>query len=99
MRKAEVHVQLKPGIFGIRVRIMPPDAVFPDRIQIVEAAPPEEVEKTEKPEEVLEEAEAETGEATIKEETVETTDAAAGEKLSEETSKEKEEANNANPSS
>ena len=28
MRKAEVHVQLKPGIFGVRVRIMPPDAVF-----------------------------------------------------------------------
>jgi small subunit ribosomal protein S3 len=42
MRKAEVHVQLKPGIFGIRVRIMPPDAVFPDKIQIVEAPPPEE---------------------------------------------------------
>jgi small subunit ribosomal protein S3 len=42
MRKAEVHVQLKPGIFGIRVRIMPPDAKFPDKIQIVEAPPPEE---------------------------------------------------------
>jgi small subunit ribosomal protein S3 len=42
MRKAEVHVQLKPGIFGIRVRIMPPDAVFPDKIQIAEAPPPEE---------------------------------------------------------
>jgi small subunit ribosomal protein S3 len=46
MRKAEVHVQLKPGIFGVRVRIMPPDAVFPDKIQIIEAIPPEE-EKTE----------------------------------------------------
>jgi len=42
MRKAEVHVQLKPGIFGVKVRIMPPDAVFPDKIQIVEAPPPEE---------------------------------------------------------
>ncbi|MGQ9507236.1 MAG: 30S ribosomal protein S3 [Candidatus Bathycorpusculaceae bacterium] len=42
MRKAEVHVQLKPGIFGVRVRIMPPDAVFPDKIQIAEAPPPEE---------------------------------------------------------
>jgi small subunit ribosomal protein S3 len=42
MRKAEVHVQLKPGIFGIRVRIMPPDAVFPDKIQIAETLPPEE---------------------------------------------------------
>ena len=46
MRKAEVHVQLKPGIFGVRVRIMPPDAVFPDKIQIIEPIPPEE-EKTE----------------------------------------------------
>ncbi|MEM3626883.1 MAG: 30S ribosomal protein S3 [Candidatus Bathyarchaeia archaeon] len=42
MRKAEVHVQLKPGIFGVRVRIMPPDAKFPDKIQIVEAPPSEE---------------------------------------------------------
>ena len=41
MRKAEVHVQLKPGIFGVRVKIMPPDAKFPDKIQIVEAPPPE----------------------------------------------------------
>jgi small subunit ribosomal protein S3 len=47
MRKAEVHVQLKPGIFGIRVKIMPPDAVFPDRIKIIEeAAPSEEVSET-----------------------------------------------------
>ncbi len=45
MRKAEVHVQLKPGIFGIKVRIMPPDAQFPDKIQIVEP-PPLEEEKT-----------------------------------------------------
>lgn len=44
MRKAEVHVQLKPGIFGVRVRIMPPDAVFPDKIQIIEPIPPEEEE-------------------------------------------------------
>jgi small subunit ribosomal protein S3 len=39
MQKAEVHVQLKPGIFGVRVRIMPPDAVFPDKIKIVENLP------------------------------------------------------------
>ena len=56
MRKAEVHVQLKPGIFGVRVRIMPPDAVFPDKIQIIEAIPPEE----EKTEETLEAKEEET---------------------------------------
>jgi len=54
MRKAEVHVQLKPGIFGVRVRIMPPDAVFPDKIQIIEAIPPEE-EKTEETLEAKEE--------------------------------------------
>jgi len=56
MRKAEVHVQLKPGIFGVRVRIMPPDAVFPDKIQIIEPIPPEE-EKTEGTKEKKEEAE------------------------------------------
>jgi small subunit ribosomal protein S3 len=63
LRKAEVHVQLKPGIFGIRVKIMPPDAVFPDRIQIIEQAPPQEEpqeaaeteEKTEEPSEEKEE--------------------------------------------
>ena len=42
LRKAEFHVQLKPGIFGVRVRIMPPDAKFPDKIQITEAPPPKE---------------------------------------------------------
>ncbi|MEM3696669.1 MAG: 30S ribosomal protein S3 [Candidatus Bathyarchaeia archaeon] len=60
MRKAEVHVQLKPGIFGVRVRIMPPDAVFPDKIQIAEAPPPEEPEEAlaeEKREEETEESE------------------------------------------
>ena len=34
-RKAELHVQLKPGILGVKVRIMPPDAKFPDKITIV----------------------------------------------------------------
>jgi small subunit ribosomal protein S3 len=42
MRKAEAHVQLKPGIIGVRVKIMPPDAYFPDRIKILEVAPEEE---------------------------------------------------------
>lgn len=36
IQKAEVHVQLKPGMFGVRVRILVPDAKFPDKIQIVE---------------------------------------------------------------
>lgn len=34
LRKAELHVQLKPGIFGVKVRIMPPDAIFPDQLQM-----------------------------------------------------------------
>lgn len=41
MQKAEVHVQLKPGIFGVKVRIMPPDAKFPDRIRILDDHPTE----------------------------------------------------------
>ncbi len=46
MRKAEVHVQLKPGMFGVKVRIMPPDAKFPDKIQIVESLLEEETTET-----------------------------------------------------
>lgn len=42
LRRAEVHVQLKPGMFGIRVRLMPPDAQFPDKIKIPERALEEE---------------------------------------------------------
>lgn len=42
MKKAEAHVQLKPGIIGVRVKIMPPDALFPDKIKIIDALPPEE---------------------------------------------------------
>jgi small subunit ribosomal protein S3 len=42
MKKAEAHVQLKPGIIGVRVKIMPPNAYFPDRIKILEASPEEE---------------------------------------------------------
>ncbi len=41
-RKAEIHVQLKPGTLGVRVKIMPPDAIFPDRIQIVDVPKPDE---------------------------------------------------------
>jgi len=52
MQKAEVHVQLKPGIFGVRVRIMPPTAVFPDKMKIVAAAPPETKETETEPTEV-----------------------------------------------
>jgi len=61
MKKAEAHVQLKPGIIGVRVKIMPPDAQFPDKIQIAEELPPEEKveEKEEKIEEKLPEQKAE----------------------------------------
>ncbi len=46
MKKAEAHVQLKPGIIGVRVIIMPPDAQFPDKIQIVDELSPERIEET-----------------------------------------------------
>jgi small subunit ribosomal protein S3 len=45
MKKAEAHVQLKPGIIGVRVKLMPPDAQFPDKIKINEELPPEEIEE------------------------------------------------------
>ena len=38
-RKTEAHVQLKAGMFGVRVKIMPPDAQFPDKIKIVTELP------------------------------------------------------------
>ncbi|MCW4028660.1 MAG: 30S ribosomal protein S3 [Candidatus Bathyarchaeota archaeon] len=44
MKTAEVHVQLKPGMIGVRVKIMPPDAYFPDKVKILEAVPEEEPE-------------------------------------------------------
>jgi small subunit ribosomal protein S3 len=34
MRTAELHVQLKPGILGVKVRIIPPDAEFPDQVKV-----------------------------------------------------------------
>jgi small subunit ribosomal protein S3 len=56
MKKAEAHVQLKPGIIGVRVKLMPPDAQFPDKIQITQELPPEEIEEkvTEKEEKATE---------------------------------------------
>jgi small subunit ribosomal protein S3 len=56
MKKAEAHVQLKPGIIGVRVKIMPPDAQFPDKIDIAEELPEEIEEKVEEKEEMIEEA-------------------------------------------
>ncbi len=42
MKTAEVHVLLKPGMIGVRVKIMPPDAYFPDKVTIIEPKPEEE---------------------------------------------------------
>ncbi len=39
MRKTEAHVLLKPGMFGVQVKIMPPDAQFPDKVKILAEAP------------------------------------------------------------
>lgn len=66
IRKAEAHVQLKPGMFGIKVRIMPPDAQFPDRIKIANELPPEE-EKTQEEKTETPPAEEKTEEAPIEE--------------------------------
>jgi len=68
LRKAELHVQMKPGVLGVKVRIMPPDAKFPDQIQIVEEVPKEEVAEAAetreiaKPAETVETAETKTDE-------------------------------------
>ena len=47
MRKATLQCQLKPGMLGIRVQIMPPDVVFPDQVQIIEKPSEDAEEKTE----------------------------------------------------
>jgi len=49
LHTAEMNVQLKPGIYGVKVRIMPPEATFPDQVQIpeTEALTEETIEKAE----------------------------------------------------
>jgi len=52
LREAVLHVQLKPGMYGIRVRIMPPDATFPDQVKLIEPTqeePTKTIEKTPEP--------------------------------------------------
>jgi small subunit ribosomal protein S3 len=44
-RKTEAHVQLKAGMFGVKVKIMPPDAKFPDKVEILDELPPSLAEK------------------------------------------------------
>ena len=34
LRKAVLHVNLKPGTLGVKVSLLPPDAVFPDQIKV-----------------------------------------------------------------
>jgi small subunit ribosomal protein S3 len=84
MQKAEVHVQLKPGIFGVRVRIMPPDAIFPDKIKIVENLPPPEQKTTEEKAEQEPEAEEEKAEKASNEAEEEKTERANSEGKEEE---------------
>jgi len=47
IRKAALKVQLKPGILGIKVQIMPPDAKFPDQVEIIGEVPKEEAKAVE----------------------------------------------------
>jgi small subunit ribosomal protein S3 len=55
LQTAVMHVQLKPGIFGVRVRIMPPNVQFPDKVEILENVP--KMEETKPTEAVKEEIE------------------------------------------
>jgi len=59
MRTAELHVQLKPGIFGVKVRLLPPQSEFPDKIRMIPVEAEEEasVETPIEDAEVTEEAE------------------------------------------
>jgi small subunit ribosomal protein S3 len=82
MQKAEVHVQLKPGMFGVRVKIMPPDAIFPDKIKILETLPPEE--------KVEEKAEEKTNEKEAPQETMESVEPKAETEAEETVTKEAE---------
>ena len=56
VQTAVTHVQLKPGVFGIKVSIMPPNVKLPDEIEFIEK---EELEEASKPESLEEEAEKE----------------------------------------
>ena len=94
VRHGFATVQLKPGVLGINVRIMPPDVVLPDKVDIlkieVEEAvvedvvevetTPDKVESVESVvEDIVEEAAEEAAEADIIEEVVEDTEEASEE--------------------
>ncbi len=87
VRQGFATVQLKPGVLGINVRIMPPDVVLPDKVDILKievekpvveedivevASTPEKVETVESVvEDIVEEAAEEAADADILEEIVE----------------------------
>ena len=57
LQTVEMSVQLKPGIFGVKVKIMPPNIEFPDKVEILENVP--KIEESRPIEEKKEEAKAE----------------------------------------
>jgi small subunit ribosomal protein S3 len=65
LREAVLNVQLKPGLYGIKVRILPANSPFPDQVKITEPAAkeepqqPETVEAPKEAEEQLKEEETE----------------------------------------
>jgi small subunit ribosomal protein S3 len=87
VRQGFATVQLKPGVLGINVRIMPPDVVLPDKVDILKieiekpvveedilevASAPEKVETVESVvEDIVEEAAEEAADADILEEVIE----------------------------
>ena len=81
MREAVAHVQLKPGIIGVRVKLMPSDAQFPDKIKIISELPPSEETAIEVPQEKV----SEKVEEKIQEVVVETVEEAAAAKPVQET--------------
>jgi len=79
VRTAVTHVQLEPGIFGVKVSIMPPNVKLPDQIEFLEDV----VEKAEKSvEENLSEAEPRASEEESVDET-ETVQSTAGDEEAE----------------
>ncbi|MCW4052125.1 MAG: 30S ribosomal protein S3 [Candidatus Bathyarchaeota archaeon] len=45
VRRTEVHVQLKQGILGVKVRILPPGIEFPDKVTIHEPKAEDDIEE------------------------------------------------------
>ncbi|UCE16239.1 MAG: 30S ribosomal protein S3 [Candidatus Bathyarchaeota archaeon] len=78
-KRSELHVQMKPGVLGVKVRIMPPNATFPDQVKIIEKVVKEEAEPVETSEP------AETAETTEVTETIETTETVETSKTTEPT--------------